>query len=126
SLPSASSKSEQIDHIERKRGLVARCPTADLENILVRFVVAVLETSNQRRKRLVLKGAGELPQGLRDRRSRSRRCSSEADVGSWLVLGRALARDHPASIFEDFSPQTDTPFLGDVLDQIGGHAVPTR
>src|SRR4029078_13077855 len=103
-----------IDTIKRPGGLVARCPTADLEDILVRFVVAVLETSHQRRKRLVLKGAGELPQGLRDRRSRSRRCRSETDVGSWLVLGRALASDHPTRIFENFSPQTDTPFLGDV------------
>src|SRR5215831_19047631 len=123
---SISETSEEINNFQRECRLVGGGPASDLKDVLVGFIIAIFQAGRESGDRLILKRGSDLPQCLGNRRRRGRGCSSETHVGSGLVRRRALAGDEAPRIFEDFSSQTDTPLLCEVMDQISGCPVPPR
>ena len=63
------------------------------------------------------------PERLSDRCRRRRIGGAEARIGTPRVIERASARTGSAGIFKHFTAQTNTPLVGEIMNDVGGDPV---
>ncbi len=89
------------------------------------MVIPEFRPRDQRGERFVLERERILPERLSDRRSRSRGRGPRTGIGASGEPEESRTGARPSCILEDFSAETGTPLLIEVMDEITGDSIPS-